>query len=419
MSTMQPARESNIQAIVNYFESGIKSPEQPERLGVELEHIIVHDDMQPLAYSDEFGVRWILEQLNGQFPERIIDGTGQLIGVAGGNKSITIEPAGQLELSAGPYEDVGEIRYDFETFQRDLAQILEPHGLRALAVGYHPTAKAADLELIPKQRYRIMDRHFEGIGRFGRCMMRGSAATQVSIDYQSTEDCLRKMRLASACVPLFALLCDNATTFESAPRVHHMVRTEIWRFCDPARCSLVPGIMDPNFSLEDYANYILDTPAVVQRLEDKSIEATEQTFGELFANSVMNHDQLEYTLSMFFNDVRLKTYIEIRPADSMPIPFVTAYAALVKGLFYDEDSLNEMEGLFADLTEDDVEQAKTDLMEQGYEAVVYGRKAGELTDALIARAHDALASNERNYLSPLAQLSKMRKTLAMMGARKA
>lgn len=419
MSTLQPARESNIQAIVSYFKDGIKSPGRPQRLGVELEHIVVHNDMQPLSYSDEFGVRWILEQLNAQYPDRTIDNTGQLIGVSGGNKAITIEPAGQLELSAGPYEDVGEIRYDFETFQRDLSELLEPRGLRALAVGYHPTAKAVDLELIPKQRYQIMDKHFEGIGRFGRCMMRGSAATQISIDYQSEQDCLRKMRLASACAPLFAMLCDNAPIFEGEPRTHHMVRTEIWRYCDPARCNLVPGVMNPDFSLEAYARYILDAPAVVQRLENGTLKATELTFGELFADNAMSHDQLEYALSMFFNDVRLKTYIEIRPADSMPIPFVTAYAALIKGLFYDEGNLDEMEALFAGVTESDVEQAKTNLMQEGFDAHVYGREAGELTDQLISYAHDALASNERSYLSPIAQLSKMRKTLAMMGERSA
>ena len=42
---------------------------------------------------------------------------------------------------------------------------------------------------------------------------------------------------------------------------------------------------------------------------------------------------------MFFPDVRLKKYIEIRPADSMPIKYVLAYATLIKGIFMSDFSL--------------------------------------------------------------------------------
>ena len=48
-------------------------------------------------------------------------------------------------------------------------------------------------------------------------------------------------------------------------------------------------------------------------------------------------------LSMFFFDVRLKHYVEIRMADSMPIEYSIAYAALIKGLFYDDDNLLALE----------------------------------------------------------------------------
>ena len=41
---------------------------------------------------------------------------------------------------------------------------------------------------------------------------------------------------------------------------------------------------------------------------------------------------------MFFPDVRLKKYIEIRPADSMPIKYVLAYATLIKGIFMSDFS---------------------------------------------------------------------------------
>ncbi|MBQ3302469.1 MAG: glutamate--cysteine ligase [Eggerthellaceae bacterium] len=412
----QPARARNVEAIVDYFKSGIKDVNTPGALGVEVEHFVVTDNLEPVAYSQEHGVRWILEQLSSDFPDITRNDSGSILGVAKPSQAVTIEPAAQLELSAGPYEAVGEIRIEFEQFQRKVSHLLQPHGLKLVAVGYHPTATASELELIPKQRYKFMDEHFQQIGPYGRRMMRGTAATQISIDYYSESDCLSKMRVASALSPLFALLCDNASVFEGAPRPHRMMRTEIWRECDPARCGIVPDLMDPSFTLEDYANYILDTPAIFKIDDDGSSIATDLTFGELYASSTMSTPEVEHALSMFFNDVRLKRYIEIRPADSMPIPFVTAYAALIKGLFYDRENLNHLIELTASIKNDDIEQAKRELTEQGFDAVMYDMKASELALQLFEWAHDALASNERNYLSPLNQLARVRRTLADMAS---
>ena len=409
--------ESNIGAIVEYFESGIKGPGEVGRLGVELEHFVTDNHSNPIPYSDEHGSRWILEQYRDELDSPSYGEDDALIGVSAPGASLTLEPAAQLELSAGPYEYANEIRPEFDRFQRHVTKLLEPFGQRLIALGYHPRAKAGDMELIPKKRYQYMDAHFQAIGPFGRCMMRGSAATQISIDYFSEQDCLRKMRIASALVPAISLLCDNSPAFEGAKRTHQLVRTKIWRECDPKRCGLVPGVMDKDFSFEKYAEYILATPAIFGFDEDGNPFATEKTFGELYASHQMNRSDVEHALSLFFNDVRLKTYIEIRPADSMPTPFVAAYAALLKGLFYSSESLDELDDMLSNISADTVEQTKTDLMEKGYDAMIYGHPAGEFIDELFRLANKALSSMEKICLVPLSQLAHSRKTLAILGER--
>ena len=411
--------KANIEAIANYFRSGIKSADDPVRLGMELEHILVTEHMQAVPYSDEHGSRWLLEQFLESLPEATYGEGGSLIGVAGPGISLTLEPAAQFEISAGPYEYANEVRPELERFERKAAALLAPYGRRLVTVGYHPTARVDDLELIPKRRYQFMDEHFQALGHYGRCMMRGSAATQISIDYYSEKDCLRKMRIASALAPAFALLCDNSPAFEGETRTHQLVRTKIWRECDPARCGLVPGVMEPDFSFEKYASYILDAPAIFGFDESGAPFATEQTFGELYQDRDMQTADVEHALSLFFNDVRLKTYIEIRPADSMPTPFVAAYVALIKGLFYSRESLDALDEMIGAATQDDVEQAKTDLMAAGYDAQLYGSPAGEFVDGLFDLARKALSATEASCLIPLAQLAASRKTLATMGERKA
>lgn len=420
----QPARKSNIEAIVAYFESGITPAAAPAksnagRVGIELEHIIVHEDLSPVAYSEPFGVKWILQQLQSQFPQATCDAEGDLLGVARAGEAVTLEPAAQLELSAGPFESLSQASICLQSFESTLEEILEPVNEKTAILGYHPKSRAADMELIPKQRYRLMNEYLGKKGPFGIRMMRGSASTQVSIDYSSVPDCLRKLRLAFALAPLFSLICDNSPIFEGAPRTHELVRTEIWQHCDPDRCGLVPGVMEPSFSLEQYAAYLLDAPAILVPCEKDRWSYTERTFGELYAQRTMTRAEIEHALSMFFTDVRLKTYLEIRPADALPVPYAIAYAALVKGLFYTPENLDALDSLFAEVRDEDVEQAKINLMALGYRAEVYGRPVTSLIDKIMSLARKGLGEDERDHLEPLARLAAERETLAKQAERQA
>lgn len=399
----QPARERNIQAIVGYFEGGVKPA--CSNVGIELEHTIVKNaGLSPVSYSEDHGVRWILEQLREEYPEPLMDGE-DLVGVARPGEAVTIEPAAQLEISAGPFGSLFEAHAVLEEFEETLAKIVGAHGMSALLLGYHPSAKAEDLELIPKRRYRFMNEYFAAIGPFGKRMMRGSAATQVSIDYSSVDDCLRKMRLASVLTPILSLISDNALRYEGGVREHNLVRTEIWNECDPDRCGLVPGVLDPDFSLRRYAEYVLDTPAILVPDAQERWRATDRTFGEVYAEVPMERSDVEHALSMFFNDVRLKTYVEIRPADALPVSYAVAYAALVKGIFYSERNLQGYLDKFSDVTEADVAQAKSALMQDGWRAEVYGRPVRELAEHLVMNAKLGLPKEDREFLEPLATLA--------------
>lgn len=246
-------------------------------------------------------------------------------------------------------------------------------------------------------------------------MMRGSASTQISIDYSDEADCVLKARIASLLAPLFALMCDNSPIFEGAHRPHPLMRTEIWRHCDPDRCNTIPGLFDAGFGFDAYADYILDVPAIVAPDGEGEIRYDTRTFGEIYAEVPMTRSDAEHALSMVFPDVRLKSYVEIRPADSMPVTFVLAYATLIKGLFYCEDSLCALAESYRGLRTEDVEDAKSALMQHGYHACVYERDAALLCDELLELASGGLlkiAPHERGYLKPLADLVAQRVTLA-------
>lgn len=411
----QRVRNENIAAIADYYRAGIK--DSAIKLGIEIEHTLVHPDGSQVSYEGECGASALLGKLAPIFPDPIMDGD-DVIGMSGPGKTVTLEPAAQVELSAGPFDDMEEAKRCIDDFEGELVDAGRCCGIEVLTPGYHPTTRAADLKIIPKRRYAIMNEYLGAISMFGICMMRGSAATQISIDYVSEEDCLRKLRLANACVPIFSLICDNSPVFEAEPRKHQLVRTEIWEKCDPDRCNTVPGVMGESFSLEEYAEYILDTPALVAKVDGKD-ELSTKTFGDLFADKVMSIDDIEHALSMFFNDVRLKHYIEIRPADAMPSEYVIAYASLIKGLFYDAGSLDHLDMMFRGIGDQDIAEAKSALMRDGYNAHVYGSPVSEIADELVSIASIGLSETERRLLAPLAELVAGRTTLACIAEERA
>lgn len=408
----QPARALNKAALVSYFEEGAVA--EPREVGIELEHFLVDGTGEPLSYSQPHGVRDVLVALSERYPETTMHGN-DILGVAKPRMNVTIEPAAQLELSAGPFASLDTAKRVFDEFEADAAWALEPVCGRALAVGYDPSGRAIDKELIPKARYAYMNEYLSAISPWGPRMMRGSASTQVSIDYRDEADCVAKMRVAAVLSPVFALICDNAAVFEGGPRPHPCMRTEVWKYCDPDRCNTPPRLLDESFGFASYADYILDTPAIVRMDEEGEAHYDPRPFGEIFADTPMTRADVEHALSMVFPDVRLKSYVEIRPADSMPVPYAIAYAALIKGLFYCDECLDALRISCERMSVEDIRRAKESVMSHGYRGRVFGCDTGEIADELFEMARrglSAIAPHEKGFLEPLASLVAARTTLA-------
>lgn len=220
------------------------------------------------------------------------------------------------------------------------------------------------------------------------------------------------MQVAQMIAPLLALICDNAPYFEGRVRPHTLMRTEIWKHCNPARCGTVPGVLDPDFDFTDYAAFLLDFPAIVRLDAQREAHLDTRAFGEIYAAKPMNDADVAHAMSMTWPDVRLKSYIEIRPADSMPIPYVIAYGALIKGIFYTPENLTKLRCTLGPVGGTAVATAKDELMKHGYSAEVYGHPAAKLCDMLIELGRKGLEPDEQGYIEPLAELVAARETLA-------
>lgn len=418
--------QENKQALVAYFTEGAKRDKPLGALGVEVEHFVVTAEGEySVSYAGrsegEFGVRDVLAHLADAYPQHTYGLEGDLIGLASDEASITLEPAAQLEISIAPYSSISQILRVYNEFRAEVDPFLAEHGCKLVTGGYHPTARALDLTLIPKQRYRFMNDYFKEIGTRGERMMRASASTQVSVDYQDEADAIRKMRIAQALAPIFASVADNTAVFEAEP-APRLARFALWRNVDNDRCGSVPGLFNEGYSFADYAEWILRTcPIFVTRpsVDDPTGPNLRAVYGqsayEAYGDAPMTRADIEHVLSMFWPDVRLKNFVEIRPADSLPAPLMAGYAALVKGIFYSQRSLQAIEEAFGvvegvwPLTDDSANQALKSIQEDGAEAVVCGKTLAEWQELIFEIADGALDKEDASHLHDLVAFARGRR----------
>ncbi|MEG1478804.1 MAG: glutamate-cysteine ligase family protein [Clostridiales bacterium] len=402
----------NKNKLISYFQSGIKNPAE-RKIGMEIEHLITNEiTKKTLSYYGAWGIENILGELANKYKKTTYS-QGHLIGLWREKMAVTLEPGGQFETSVGTCHSIGELKNEYKNAMAELTPILEKYGAKITTLGYHPKTKIEDVKIIPKKRYEFMAKYFKTTGSHGGNMMCGTASTQISLDYTSEGDFAKIFHIANGLSPLFSLLTDNTPIFEGEIFNGNIPRTMVWNNVDANRCMVVKNGLNKTFAFGEYADYILNNPCILTLNNLGEAEFTaDDTVAEIYKNQELNTKDIEHIISMFFPDVRLKTYVEIRMADSLPIDYALSYAALLKGLFYSDDNKDYLYSLTSAITNEDVAKTKINMMEQGFNTSFLNKPVAEFIDDLFIIAEKSLPSDEGIYLMPLWELAKKQKTLA-------
>ncbi len=432
MKSLNDNKEKLTEIFTAYIRSGIKMSGD-KSLGVEVEHFVLDDKtLGSVPYSGEGGVKESVEKLMSLYPgaEAIVG--EDFLGFTAKEFNVTLEPAAQIEISIIQSDDIELIGNIYRDFYDKLTGILKPLGQHLCTVGCQPVSHVDDLELIPKGRYRLMDAHFKKTGTGGREMMRGTASTQVSVDYTGEEDFRRKLQAAYYYMPLIKLVSDRVKTFQGEKVNVRLKRTDIWNRTDPARCGVLPGIFKPDYGFKDYAEYLCSVPLIFLPEEGGERYTEFATAPDLFKvsedlqknfegreedNYLLNDTQQngssesservmitrnyrDHVFSMPFPDVRVKRYLEIRGADAMPAEGVMFLCALVKGLMYSEKVLDHIQECIKEkrLDENSVKETETSLMQMGWEGRIYGISAREFLSDTLKRCEKNLSEEERKMI---------------------
>ncbi|MEQ1539456.1 MAG: glutamate--cysteine ligase, partial [Sphingorhabdus sp.] len=268
----------NRQQLISVMAKGEK-PAERWRIGTEHEKFVycTGDNHAP-AYEESGGIRDLLmaTQEFGWEPitETARDGTTNVIAMKGPDGNISLEPAGQLELSGAPLENLHQTCAETGRHLKQVKAIGEKTGKAFLGLGLWPDKTREELPIMPKGRYEIMLRHMPRVGSMGLDMMLRTCTIQVNLDYSSEADMAHKFRTSLALQPLATALFANSPFLEGKPNGYLSYRSHIWSDTDPARTGMLPFVFDHGFGYEQYADYMLNVPMYFVYRDGQYIDAS-------------------------------------------------------------------------------------------------------------------------------------------------
>jgi glutamate--cysteine ligase len=330
--------------LADYIAAGCK-PRAQFSIGTEHEKFgFRRTDFAAPPYEPE-GIRAVLETMATNGWDKILD-RGNPIGLKGrGSASISLEPAGQLELSGGMLPDLHATKTEFDQHFREVREAAGPLGLGFAPLGFHPTHSRAEMPWMPKGRYAIMRRYMPLVGSMGLDMMTRTCTVQVNLDYASESDMVRKLRVSLALQPLATALFANSPFTEGRPNGFLSYRGHVWTDTDNQRSGIPAVAFEPGFGFERYVEWLMDVPMYFVYRDGAYIDVAGQSFRDFVAGrlnapvGVATVGDFADHMTTAFTDVRLKRFLEMRGADAGSPEMMLAQSALWVGLLYDDAAL--------------------------------------------------------------------------------
>ena len=398
--------------IVEYIRSG---ETYGQALGLEIEHFVVNDKGIQIGFDE---VTDLIKQVADDLNARVIYMDGYPVGYVTDGYSVTLEPACQFEISIDPKSDIEDIKKIYKEFLLLWIPIFESRGYHIITKGNLPLVESGeidpdDIPLSHKKRYEYMDAYFRDSGKYGKYMMRASSSVQISVDYSSESDLVRKLLVLQKISPILMIALENKTyedsVIEKGSNKTHLLRIQEWNDLDPSRTGFYPHSFDEDFGYDKIADVISETPLILLTDDGNTSYVGSSTADDLvregifskYPESPRKEKLIEHFISMGFFHFRIKKYIEIRVADSVPLARALSYVALIKGLIYSEENIARLEKDLSDITSiEQIEEAVDSIIVSGLDANIYGdQTVREWYKYLLELANNALPDNEQEYLT--------------------
>ena len=382
-----------------------------QKIGLEYERIPVSMyGKNVVPYEGDYGMCELLREFakidNWDY---ILDGTS-IIGLKKLHETVTLEPGCQFELSLEPQKYIRDLKKRIEEIDYILRPILEEFDIKFLNVGVSPKTTYKNIKLIPKKRYHLMAQYLWGI--LSDVMMRETAGIQIGIDFRSEEDAMRKFRLANLMMPFSTAMFANSKIRGGVDTGYKSFRALAWLNTDNERCGFATDFSNMRF--RDYISKLLDTPMIFINRNNAPINLNGRlTFRQYmekgFEGFYPTMEDWKLHSNLYFPEVRLRNFLEIRNHDCVGNGLEFSIPALYKGIFYSKDAMDEVEEILNKYTINEIKELRYKVVRSAVNTKINGKSILPICKELAEISFYALKSegeDEEKFLEPLIEILK-------------
>ena len=390
--------------LVDWIAQGAKAKSQ-FRIGTEHEKFgFTLEGHRPVPYEGRHGIRALLEGMQHLLGWQPIMEGGNVIGLhdVPGGGAISLEPGGQFELSGAQVETIHQTSSELMAHLAQVREVAQPLHIGFLGIGMTPSWTRAEMPKMPKGRYKIMTGYMPKVGSLGLDMMYRTCTVQTNLDFSSEADMVKKLRVSLALQPVATAMFANSPFTDGRPNGFLSYRAEIWRDTDNARTGMLPWAFEPGMGFERWVDYALDVPMYFIKHGDEYVDVSGQSFRDLLEGRLKSMPGARATISdwanhisTIFPEVRLKRYLEMRGANSGPLPDLLALPAFWAGIFYDDTSLDAAWDLVKGWTAAERQALRDAVPKAGLAATVHGRTVFQVARDALELARAGLARRRR------------------------
>ena len=401
-----PAIMQSADDLKSWMEAGCK-PQSDWRIGTEHEKFGYRTaDLSPLPYDGPDGIHAMLSGLmqfgwQGKYEGDTLVGLVRPASEGGG--SVTLEPAGQLELSGAPLENIHQTCAEVSGHLKEVQSVAEALGQSYMGLGYAPLWGLDQAPQMPKGRYRLMNQYMPKQGTRGLEMMYLTATVQVNLDFGSEADMVEKLRIALALQPLATALFANSPFKNGQPTGNLSERSVIWKDTDAARTGMLPFVFESGFGFEQYVDYALDVPMYFIMRDGQFVDTLGMSFRDFMAGKLPalpgelpTENDWEDHLTTLFPEARVKRFIEMRGADSGPWASLCALPAFWVGLLYDAATQTQVADYIKDWTQEERETLRQAAPVSGLKTPFRGGTLHDMARDVLGFAAQGLKARNRS-----------------------
>ncbi|HUB92261.1 MAG TPA: glutamate--cysteine ligase [Dyella sp.] len=345
------------QQLIDFLAAGEK-PRDAWRIGTEHEKFGFRtDDLRPPAFEGERGIRALLDGIAARHGWEVVREGDTPVALTRDKASITLEPAGQLELSGAPLETIHQTCGEVNNHLEEVRSVADGLGLGFFGMGFQPKWRRDEMPWMPKGRYKIMREYMPKVGSLGLDMMTRTCTVQVNLDFESEGDMVRKFRTSLALQPIATALFADSPFTDGKPNGYLSYRSHVWTDTDADRTGMLDFVFEDGFGYERYVDYMLEVPMYFSYQDGRYIDLAGKDFKRFMTGTLDELPGVRATmkdwgdhLTTAFPEVRLKQYLEMRGADGGPWNRLCALPAFWVGLLYDDEALHAAWELVADFS---------------------------------------------------------------------